>query len=229
MAEFDGEKMKITYDLIYNNPNQKFTVTAYGSFNDFVTKLENVIGDVGNNVLPGEGKIITWYLAAELPLNFNDMLQVKLVATPMAGGEKTEKRMQFVNPNASTTGKKGKSMNISWEGVDPAGNYMLELFSGKDKKTDIATVGKNLNFKWKVPKNLEKGVSYKIKLTNRENSMDYIFSPEFTVKSGISPLLIVAPAIVVGSVAYLVFGSGGGGGPGGNTELNDLPPPIDPQ
>ena len=229
MAEFQGDKMKVTYDLLCDNAEQEFTLSVYSSHDDFQSKLSNVIGDVGNNVLPGRGKTITWYLLTELPTNFDETIQLKLVASPVGVEKPVAKKMRFLYPGENTRAKKGKTFHISWEGTSPDNNYLLELYSGNTKRADLARISSEKGYTWKIPKQTEKGKNYKLKLTSRENSMDYIISPEFEIKGGMSPALIAIPVAVAAGVTYFVLGSGGeDGNNGGPVPLTDLPPPIEP-
>ena len=233
IAEFDGDKMKITYDLLCDNPDQKFTLLIYSSHNDYELKLANVIGDVGNNILPGRGKIITWYLLQELPASFDETIQLKLIASPAAAAvEPVARKMRFISPVENAKAKKGKLIQLRWEGTSIDNNYLLELYSGNVKKSDIVQTVKDQYYNWKIPKSTEKGKNYKIKLTNRGNTMEYVFSPVFEIKAGFPKALVAVPVVVVAGVVYFVIGSdhdnNGNGGNGGD-ELSDLPRPINPQ
>ena len=225
IAEFDGEKMTITYDLVHDNPDDKFRITVFSSHDDYAAPLMNVSNDVGNNITPGTGKRITWYLKNELPWNFNDNIQFKLVAEFMTPPKKPVVKeivqVEFTYPKAGVKVKTGKNVRIQWEGGDPDGNYRLELMEGGDKKLDIKTLSNKYQYIWSVPDDYDKGKAYSFRLTNTQATDDAAESPTFQIKGKSKAALIAVPVTVIGAgVIYLICCTGG--------EDGELPEPYGP-
>ena len=233
-ASFDGEKILISYDLIPGGNEAQYSVAVYSSHDNYAVRLINVIGDVGKNINPGNGKNITWYLKRELTANFSDNLVFKLVAEPMGASRTPATAVSFIYPVKNDDLKKGKDVKIQWRGGDPEDVFQLSLYEGERQLKDISKTENNNSYTWNVPKTLEKGKNYKLKLTNVKNSGDYTYSGEFQVKKG-TPFYIFAIPVAAGAIAGGVIAAGGGDGGdepdpnGGNgTDLESLPAPIDP-
>jgi hypothetical protein len=208
----DGEKVIITYDITGASEGQKFKVTLYSSHNNFASPLSLVNGDVGRDreLPPGLGKRIEWSAKDELKEFVGDVtfeVRAELVAT------------FFVDsPAIGSKVKKGKTLNITWKGGSPGESMRLDLMKGGAVIAQIASVQNNQRFAWVVPKTMDKGSDYQVRLTGDSGSA---MSGNFGIKSKTPFMLKILPVVAVGGIAYLVLG-------GKEKKESDLPKPPEP-
>ncbi len=216
-AELIDGQMRITYDLISNDPSGTFKVELRSSVDDFLTPVKTASGNVGEDIKPGRGLSIFWNPALELPEDFDGQLQFKLVGEPMAPLPRPDESISFSSPGPGSKFKRGKSTYIEWTGTGIA-NYKLGLYQSGIKVSDITTVSGINSYSWVVPENLEPGTSYELRLSGND---DEISSETFTIKGKTPIFLVIAPIAVAGGVVgVLAFGGEGGSDP--------LPQPPDP-
>ena len=80
----DGSKIvDITYDLNEDAVFANFEITVAVSFDDGATytQISQVIGDVGENIMAGTGKTITWDAGSEFDGTFDEDAVVVITAT----------------------------------------------------------------------------------------------------------------------------------------------------
>ncbi|MFC2126526.1 Ser-Thr-rich GPI-anchored membrane family protein [Bacteroidota bacterium] len=222
IAEVSDDEVIINYDLIYDDQDEKFRVAVYSSHNNYQTKLINVSNDVGNNITPGRGKRITWYYRNELPSDYEGNVQFRLVGEFMVAPEPEVKPIVFTSPITDAKIKTGKSVQLKWEGGVPEADYRLELYDGDDRKLDLKTI-KNINqYVWPVPEKFDKGKAYRFRLTNLKDTEDLATSPTFRIKGKSTAAFIAVPVVVGAGIIYYLLSEKDG-------ELEDLPPPIEPE
>lgn len=208
----DGEKVIITYDITGASEGQKFKVTLYSSHNNFAAPLSLVTGDVGRDrELPaGLGKRIEWSAKSELKEFVGDVtfeVRAELVAT-----------FFIDSPTVGSKFKKGKTLDITWKGGSQGESMRLDLMKGNTVVTQIASVQNNQRFSWVIPKSMEKGNDYQVRLTGDSGSA---VSGNFGIKSKTPLMLKILPVVAVGGIAYLVLG-------GKDKKESDLPKPPEP-
>lgn len=198
-ATFTGGKVNVSYDLVRTKENQLFSIDLYSSHNNFTSPLNQVSGDVGKNVKPGNGKRIEWNASAELTSAYKGELTFRIKAEPIAI------TLAFKSPAAGGSVKKGKQAQVQWEGGS-SDNVRIELYKGNERVSTIGETRNSGQYTWSVPKDLEKG-SYTLKVTSgKENATSGVF----LVKSKPPVLIIAGSALVVGGLIAILGGGGGG-------------------
>jgi hypothetical protein len=195
----EGEKVIITYDLIGAGENQKFKVQLYGSHNNYAAPLSLVTGDVGRDrdLTPGPNKRIEWSAKSELK-DFSGDVTFEVRADLVAAA------FVMQNPSGGTKVKRGKTLQISWQGGTPGENVRLDLMQGGSVVSQIASTRNSQSYTWAVPKSTAKASNYQVRLSGESGS---VTSGNFTVKSKSKVALIVLPIVAVGVlVAVLVSG-----------------------
>jgi len=220
IARIEKDNVIITYDLVYDNPDEKFRIAIFSSHNNYGTKLVNVTNDVGNNILPGDGKRIIWYYRNELPSDYEGNVQFRLVGEFIVPRKPAIETIVFTSPVADTKIRTGKSLRLKWEGGISETEYRLELYDGNDRKLDLKTIKNKNQYVWPVPKKFDKGESYTFRLTNLNDAEDLATSATFRIKGKSTAALIAVPVVVGAGIIYYLLSDG---------EMEDLPPPVEPE
>jgi len=79
----DGSQIvDITYDLLEDEIFEEFTITVEVSFDggSSFTAISNATGDIGEAILPGLGKSITWNFGQQYSDTYSDQVQYKITA-----------------------------------------------------------------------------------------------------------------------------------------------------
>jgi hypothetical protein len=219
VLEFDGNQMSISYDLTYASADQKFNIALYSSHNNYQKPITLVTGAVGDNILPGLRKTVTWDLKNELPATFNDEIDIKVKATMMATN-------YSFNAMAKAF-KRGTNLQLTWEGGLPDDRIKIDLMKDGMYQQTITQTNNTKGHSWNIPKHFDKGAGYTLRLSNIADSKQKAISSTFAIKSRIPLLLKIAPVVLV-AVLVGVLSGGGGSEPGTGSELSELPGPISP-
>ena len=199
-------KVLLSYDVVGAKPNQSFSLDLYSSHNNFSTPLKHVSGDIGKNIPTGTGKKVNWDAAAELG-NFNGQVTFKVK------GEMIPLAFELKGPVNGASARRGKNMNILWEGGKPDQVVLFELLKDNNRVLSLGETKNSGQYAWRIPKKFAKG-TYSIKLTAGQEVKQ---SALFKVKARIPMLVKLLPILAVGG-AVVVLGGGGEG-----TTNNDLP------
>jgi len=209
--------LTITYDLIYTDATQKFSILFFSSHDNFSKPLKFITGDGGDNVLSGRMKRAIWSYQQELPSDFDGDIQIKIRPTKMIAPK------LIMEPLATSSYKKGGTISMKWTGGNPGDKITIDLDKNNSSKLKVAEKIDNSGaFEWKIPKN-ESGKNYRLVITNASQSAEPAPSTEFTIKPRIPLLVKVLPVVLVGGAAAILLS----GGP--STPANDvLPKPVKP-
>ena len=201
-ADLQGDVVNIHYDLQGNSSSENYRVDLYSSHNNYSQPLQKTSGDVGENINPGPGKMITWRPADELQ-EFEGDITFEVRATLMAG------YYRVTSPVSSDKIKKGKTMNIRWEGEENSGNVKIELIR---LNRTIATVNDGIpnsgRYNWSVPKSIKAGKGFQVRVTSTANSSQTGISPSFSISGGIPVFVWIGAPIVAGGIIAAVILSG---------------------
>jgi hypothetical protein len=218
----ENGKTTITYDLIYADGNQKFKITFFSSHDNYSLPLQQISGDVGENILPGKLKRAIWDVRSVLPSDFDGDIQIKFKVSKMTAP------MLVVEPLALKNYKRGQTISMKWTGGNPSDKITIELRKNKVANLIVAEKTDNAGtYEWKMPKNVI-GKNFNLVLTNSSQTGEPAESSEFSVKPRVPLYVKILPVIAIGGAA--IFLSGGGGNGGGTTSAtNDvLPKPLKP-
>ena len=207
-------KVEVSYDLV-GEVNDVFNIALFSSIDDFQRPLQQVSGDVGENIQSGTGKFIIWDARQELgDFKGNISLRLKTTLIPF---------IAFTNLTSRTRFRRGKRYELTWTGGTGSENIQFELYKGQTKIEDIQTVPNNGKWDWDIPKDLKSGKGYKIKTTSGGRAG---FSPVFRISPKIPLVLKALPIALVGGVVYIIISSGS---IGDTPENNDIADPFLPE
>jgi hypothetical protein len=199
-VSFDREKLIIEYSLNYSYPYQQFIVAIYSSHDNYQKPI-NVVGDVGDNVLPGQYKRATWDAKNALPADFDSDINILIKTSRVPAQPLT------VKPLEQSTYVKKSTIGINWRGGYQSDRIKIELFKGNKSKLVIAD---NLNnsyaFFWKMPK-IKKAKDYSIRISSPDRPKETPETTSFSVtgrKTGIGKKIFAYT--LLGGLAYVAFG-----------------------
>ena len=211
-TSYNGEKVFITYDLNYPEITQKFNLTLYSSYDNYIKPVTGVSGSI-NGVAPGKGLRIVWDAKSVLPADFDKEVTFRLKAAPAL--------KLTINPLEHAAYRRGKNINVGWAGGSPNDKVNIELVQknivykllAENEDNDQAFVGK-------IPKKLKIGKDYIVRLKNAKDTLEVSNSQPFTLKTRIPLLLKALPVVAAGVIILLTR-------PKDNDDV--LPgPPVDP-
>lgn len=199
----EGNKVIITYDLISEVEGQRYTVELRSSINDYSTVLKEVTGDVGPDQTAGIVKVVIWAALLEQG-NFSGSVSFEVSAIL------TFDPIRIITPGSGTKAKLGKEMDVVWKGGDKDRNLKMAILQGYTTLQEIPDVGSSGSYSWNIPKTLDKGEHYQIKLFDPDKPEQTAMSAEFQLKKTSILVFIIPGAIIVGAAAYLLINNNGG-------------------
>jgi len=188
-VEIAGGLVNIYYDLLDTVANRTYTVNAFSSKDNFITRLEKVSGDVGLEVSPGIGKKITWNAHDELGTVFQGTVSVEVrgsVYIPFV-------RLEGLYKNI----KRAQPYEINWSGGTEQNILNFDLYKGEEKITgfpNIANVGYHT---FTVPAYVKPGKDYYFKITDTKNKDQIVNSTHFAIKRKIPLAFKILPFVAV--------------------------------
>ena len=195
-STFKDGHATITYDLIGFKAKELYLVDVYSSHNDFSNPLKLVSGDVGKNIKEGKEKKIEWKASEEAgaykePFTFR--VKIALLFQPL----------EFINPTGGAI-RRGHTTIIEWQGGFTNNEMELELYKGTERVASLGVMKNVWQYKWTIPKNLEKGDDYTLKFTSSGKSLT---SNVFRIKPRTPLVLKLSPLIVAAAIIPFLGGS----------------------
>jgi len=225
-ATTSGDLIIITYDLSGTKPEERFSVKLYSSHNSFVTPVQQVTGDVGDNIIAGKDRRIAWSAKSEIK-DFKGNLSFEVRADliiPAVVPETTPVTPSQFSFGALSSVKRGSNMQINWSGGSNTENVKLELLKEGAPQQTVMNSRNTGSYSWSVPSNMKPG-TYQLKITGTSSNA---VSSGFSIKHKVPTLLKVLPVVVIGGVVAATAGGGGGGGGPTTPPKVDLPIPSEP-
>ena len=220
-AEIQGTEVRITYDLVKVREGQTFQILLFTSANKFLTPMEKVTGDVGNDVKPGENKSIFWNAADEL-VRFRGEINFEvraLVFTPY---------VDFIFPaKAGDALKRGKTNVIEWSGGNTTDQLQLELYRNGSKIQTIETTANTGSFTWVLSETIKPGGEYQVRISKEDQPSNFALSRTFAIKRKIPLGLKTIPVLAIAGIVGVLAGGGGGSSGGDNSGDDRLVDPPD--
>jgi hypothetical protein len=210
-ATFKDGIATITYDLVSPKTNELYRVDLYASYNEFNAPLALVSGDVGRNLKAVKGKKREWKAFQESGSSKDDItfkIKIVLMFQPL----------EFINPTGGAI-RRGHTTIIEWQGGYINNEKELELYHWEKKIASLGKVKGVWQYTWTIPKDLEKGDGYSLKLTGGDESL---VSNTFRVKPRTPLLLKLSPVFAAAAIIPFL---GGSGGPSKGNELPAAPNP----
>ena len=223
-AASSGDQIIVTYDLTGTKPDQRFKVNLYSSHNNFAGPVQNVTGDVGDNVAAGKDKRISWSARNEL-VNFKGNLSFEVRADLMVVAPVTAPVTSEFKFRDAPSVKRGSVLPINWSGGTSSENVKLELMKNNVPQQTVANTRNTGSYSWSVPADTKAG-TYQLKITGSSGTG---VSGPFAIKNKIPMLAKVGVPVVV-IIAVIAATSGGGGDknpqPSGEDNLPEPPKPT---
>jgi len=223
-VQVKGHLIVVSFDLTSADPSIKYKIDLFSSHDDFQTPLTAVTGDVNEDIIPGSGKQIFWTPREELPGNFNQEIQFKIVSEAMVPPIDIEPFI-ITQPLAGSNFKRGKKLELRWTGSNPGNEVKFELFRDGQKVTDLNQIQNQGFYTWQIPIKTKVGKGYSIKLTDASDPRVSGFSEEFTLKHKLPTVVKLIPILAIGIVVTVMTTGGDEKQP---AETDSLPEPIDP-
>ncbi len=195
---FEEAKIHVLYKLEDSKNDRAYQINIYSSKDNFISPLQAVNGDVGVEIYPGDSKEIIWDPFEEFGQDFNDVVNLEIrgrVYIPFV-------RLDDFNYESL---KRGKGYEITWTGGASSNILNIALYKGDTKVTvfsNIANVGEHVLY---IPKKTEVGEDYRLRISDKNNKDDVVFSKEFAIKRKIPLAVQIAPVVLVGAGVYFLL------------------------
>jgi len=205
VAEFQNQRVQISYDLVGELSGQIFEVALFGSLDNFSRPLIYVSGDVGNQITPGKSKTIYWDANKELVAfkgNITFEIKAGLVFSPLA----------VTKPVDNHSAKRGERLEIRWLGRMPGERVHLDLYQNQSKVLSIGSVANRGAYNWTIPLGIKPGSNYQIRVKS-SRSPKSTQSQQFVIKRKVPLAAKIIPfAAAIPVAAILLLKEGGSGG-----------------
>jgi Ser-Thr-rich glycosyl-phosphatidyl-inositol-anchored membrane family len=189
--------LTIEYDLVDSIPGRFYTVRLYYSGDGFLNPMTKTSGDIGLEVVPGRGKMISWKFQEE----FGDR------PLPKSSFEVRAKTfVPFINTqsiNAHTSFKRGRKFDLTWKGGSQQNILNFDLVRGQKRILTFSNVANVGHHVFEIPTTIKPGKGYRFRISDSKNSDEVVFTKEFKIKRKVP--LTLKSGIVVGVSAILVF------------------------
>jgi hypothetical protein len=217
-ADFDGEKVIISYDLVSPYLDDRFSVLLFSSHDDFKAPLSLLVGDAGANVSGGRAHRITWDAKSSLPSDFNAEITFKVKAS-IAVSLHHASRLD-AKPLDFASYKRGGILNLEWNGGREKEPIAIELLKNDELVEKISEAENNNLYSWTIPGKTKPGKDYSIRVSKVNDSRVSTMSQPFQIKPKVALWMKLVPVAVVGGIVAVLAGS--------KDEEPDLPGPISP-
>ena len=214
-VEKAGDKLLIRYDLVHDNPSEKFMIRAYSSVNNFSDHLVIIKGDIGDRIAPGRDKLIEWYARSELGSFKGEVIvEVRLF--------ESKSSYYILNPYAQSSVKRASELQINWSGGVSNDKLEIDLYRDGTRLRSIGSgVDNTGDYRYVLPENLKPGSKYQIKIQSTDDPNLNAYSGNFSIARKIPLVAKIIPVVVIGGVVgYLLSQQ--------ETPKEDLPLPSDP-
>lgn len=179
----EGLNVIITYDLL-SGTEHNYYISVFSSHNNYTNPLKSVTGDVGEEISPGSGKIITWEARQELgDYKGNISFKIKARFVPI---------IEFAN--ISYYFRRGKSYQINWRIGTSQDHIQFQLYKGDELVYDLGQIPNTGSWNWQIPINQYTGKGFRIKaiaLNKTAYSADFRIWPK-------TPRILINLPIAIG-------------------------------
>ncbi|GAB3341390.1 hypothetical protein GCM10027429_29660 [Marivirga atlantica] len=214
---FKNAKVHVQYKLHDDKKDRSYQIQLYGSKDNYISPLKETTGDVGVEIYAGDSKEIIWDPFAEYGDDFNEEIALEIrgrVYIPFV-------KLDDFN---YTSLKRGKLYDLTWTGGSSSNILNIELYKGDNKValfSNIANVGE---YDLIIPKDVQPGKGYRLRISDKSNKDDIVFSDEFKVKRKYPlALQIGAGAVVAGGIYFLITQLGGDEAGPANNDIEGAP------
>ncbi len=195
----DGS-VSLTYDLLDNQTDRKYTVYLYSSTDNYIQPLARVSGDVGIEVAVGGNKKIKWDAQEELGGDFKGDVSLEIKAKIYVPF------IEFDGFENYKIVKRGIPYELTWSGGRGDNVLLFELYKGEQRVKVFDQQPNVGNTSLTIPVDVKPG-SYRLKVSDMRNREEVIFSEPFEVKRKVALWIKSTAGLLVGGVVGYLAGS----------------------
>ncbi|MEQ9415835.1 MAG: hypothetical protein RIF39_18500 [Cyclobacteriaceae bacterium] len=216
-VELAGEDIIVHYDLQDSNPTNEYSLELYASKDNFSSPLRQVKGDIGEEIIPGVDRKVTWRVRDEFG-GYSGKISFEIrgkVFTPI---------VKFQEFKVDKKYKRGKSYPLKWRPGN-SNPVNIELFKGTQRISGEVNHPNSGSSLLSIPADAVKGDDYRVKVTDTKNPSGIVYTRNFRVVPKL-PLLVkvIAPLAIVGGVVFVLGSSGTSTpDPSGDQEIPGVP------
>ena len=204
--EFLNNKVAITYNIADTLVGRNYTIRLYSSYDNYLTPLKDVSGDIGLEIKPGGDRTIIWDASKELGSSFNGNIALEVRARIY---------VPFINidwfEDVKTLKQKHK-YNITWTGGRPTNVLNFDLYRGETKITTFPNVANVGHYELILSQQVPPGKDYRFRISDTKNKDEVVYTHQFKINRRI-PLAITAAVPSVLATAIYIYLSGLDKGP----------------
>lgn len=213
--ELSEGTVNITYNLNDSIVGRYYTVRLYSSEDNFLNPLVEISGDVGMEVSPGHGRVLTWHAQDELGSSYDGKLSLELRARVY---------IPFINVDSFDDIKtltRRRKENLTWSGGRSNNILNFNLYRGEEKVTTLSNIANVGHYELELPVHIKPGKGYYFLISDIKNKDEVVRTSQFRVKRKVPLLFKVLPAFAIAGASTLLAPE-----VGGSTEIPDpiLPP-----
>ncbi|CAD5293128.1 MULTISPECIES: hypothetical protein [unclassified Imperialibacter] len=189
----------INYDLKDDILERKYALFLYSSQDNFIQPLEKVSGDVGVNLSVGGNKKIVWKPKEEFGEDFVGQLAFELkgsVYVPFIFLDGFDDYKEL---------KRGKPYDLVWSGGRGDNVLNFELYKGENKVAVLEERPNVGNTKLILPVKVKPGKDYRLKISDKRNRDEVVFTEEFTIRRKVPLALKLGVFFTVGVATGLLI------------------------
>jgi hypothetical protein len=192
-------QVHFNYNLHDQEANKKYQLRLYGSQDNFISPLNFVKGDVGLEVSPGQNKEIIWNATEALGADFDGKMSFELRARVY---------VPFVSLNDFNeykVMKRSQDYEVTWTGGRSTNVLTIDLYKGEQKMVSYPNIANAGHYTMEIPKSLKPGKDYRMKISDKNNKDEVVYSDLFELKRRI-PLVLqgVSGVFVAAGVYFLI-------------------------
>ena len=198
--ELKGGDVHVTYSLIDSDVNRRYSVYLYTSRDNYLQPLNLVEGNIGVDQTVGSGKLVIWHAREEFGSAFKEDISLELkgnIYVPF---------INLVEFNEGQVIKRTTPYELTWAGGRGENVLTIELFKGDERmhifgeepgSTGAATLV--------IPAKMKPGSDYRLKISDKSNRDEVIYSPQFEVKRKIPQVYRISGGVVLLGLAAIIL------------------------
>ena len=189
----------IHYELRDPILERKYSLFLYTSNDNYILPLEKVSGDIGVDIAVGGNKKVVWHAGEEQGDSFKGDLAFELkgsVYVPFIFFDGFEDYEEF---------KRGKPYDLVWSGGRGDNILNFELYRGENKVHVFEERPNIGGTSLVIPTRIKAGKNYRLKISDKRNRDEVVYTSEFTIKRKVPLLLKVGTIFSVGVAAGILL------------------------
>ena len=202
IAQFDGEKVIISYDLVSRHADDRYAIQVFSSNDNFSQPLSLLVGDAGESVQPGTNRRLTWDARSSLPESFDQDIIFKLRGS-LVVSQNHPMRLEM-KPLDFHAYKRGGILNMEWNGGRAGEPLTVELLRNNQVVDKITEVENSNLYSWSIPRKQKPGKDYTLRISKASDSGIQSESATFEIKPRLALWVKLLPVVVVGGVVAIL-------------------------